>query len=364
MKRSLVVWCPDLLAEEETGRRTRALARVRTALEAFSPAVEEVRPGVCALGTRGPSRYFGGDRALAHRVALAVAVVEDAAGTEAGVGIADGLFAAVLAARRASGSEPVVVAPGDSAAFLAPWPVTTLERPELAELLVRLGIPTLGRFAAVPDGTVLARFGVEGAALHRVAKGLDGELPGLRAVPSRRPARRAGARQPGFFGGAAGAEARAGGSARRVQEILGPEAVVVGRLQGGRGPGERARLVPFGARRDAEPGASGASGASRASRASGASRASRTSRTSGADQPWPGRVPSPAPVVVHTRTWRALLAAVLAGFVRAFADFGATALLASGAGNAATAWLLVPIAATAWAALYVGNRLRHGQVLA
>jgi len=62
--------------------------------------------------------------------------------------------------------------------------------------------------------------------------------------------------------------------------------------------------------------------------------------------------------------WRALLGAILAGFARAFADFGATALLASGAGNAATAWLLVPIAATAWAALYVGNRLRHGQVLA
>jgi len=56
--------------------------------------------------------------------------------------------------------------------------------------------------------------------------------------------------------------------------------------------------------------------------------------------------------------WRALVAAILAGFVRAFADFGATAIVAS---NAGTGWLL-PIAAAALAALYIGNRVRHGQV--
>jgi len=61
--------------------------------------------------------------------------------------------------------------------------------------------------------------------------------------------------------------------------------------------------------------------------------------------------------------WRGLLAAVLAGFARAFADSGATALLASGAGHASIGWLL-PLAATALAALYFGNRLRRGQVLA
>jgi len=57
--------------------------------------------------------------------------------------------------------------------------------------------------------------------------------------------------------------------------------------------------------------------------------------------------------------WRALLAAALAGFARAFGDFGATAIVASGAGNA---WLLLPVAAAALAALYIGNRLRLGLV--
>ena len=58
--------------------------------------------------------------------------------------------------------------------------------------------------------------------------------------------------------------------------------------------------------------------------------------------------------------WRALVAAVLAGFVRALADFGATVVVSSGA---ATAWLL-PLAAVALAALYIGNRVRRAQVLA
>ena len=35
--------------------------------EAFAPKVEVVRPGVVAMATRGPSRYFGGDRALAGK---------------------------------------------------------------------------------------------------------------------------------------------------------------------------------------------------------------------------------------------------------------------------------------------------------
>lgn len=61
------------------------------------------------------------------------------------------------------------------------------------------------------------------------------------------------------------------------------------------------------------------------------------------------------------QVWRALLAALLYGFARSFADFGLTAIVA---GNNAAALLVVLIAATALAALYIGNRLRRGQVLA
>ena len=63
--------------------------------------------------------------------------------------------------------------------------------------------------------------------------------------------------------------------------------------------------------------------------------------------------------------WRALIAAILASFARSFVDFGITAIVAGGAADVAqTATLLLLIAAAALAALYIGSRLRRGQVLA
>ena len=73
--------------------------QVLTAVTAFCPAVEAVEPGVCAFGARGPARYFGGETALAGRIIAAVADL----GVQARVGVADGLFAAQLAARAARG---------------------------------------------------------------------------------------------------------------------------------------------------------------------------------------------------------------------------------------------------------------------
>ena len=98
--------------------------------------------------------------------------------------MADGLFAAVLAARRG-----LIVPPGGTPGFLAPFPVGILGRPELAELLDRLGIRTLGDFAALPESHVLGRFGADGVLCHRVAGGRSGELGDLRQ-PGRRSAGR------------------------------------------------------------------------------------------------------------------------------------------------------------------------------
>jgi protein ImuB len=46
-----------------------------------------------------------------------------------------------------------------------------LDRPELADLLRRLGVRTLGDFAALPSGHVAGRFGADGALAHRLARG-------------------------------------------------------------------------------------------------------------------------------------------------------------------------------------------------
>jgi protein ImuB len=138
-------------------------------VEEFCPRVEVLYPGACAVGARGPARYFGGEDALARKIIDAAA----GRGFACQVGVADGLFAARLAARAAREARPAVVAPGETPAFLAPHPVSVLDHPELADLLPRLGIRTLGEFAALPAAEAANRFGSHGTAAHRLARGLD-----------------------------------------------------------------------------------------------------------------------------------------------------------------------------------------------
>ena len=164
--------CPGLqLAAHDPDGEARAFEPVVAAVEAFCPRLEIVRPGVCAVATRGPSRYFGGDDRLAVKVTEAVAHVSGRAG------IADGPFAAELAARAGR-----VIPEGQTPTFLSTFSVDVLERPDLADLLHRLGLRTLGAFAALPPASVLARFGADGLRAHRLASGED-ERPLAARIP-------------------------------------------------------------------------------------------------------------------------------------------------------------------------------------
>jgi protein ImuB len=163
--------CPGLVVvEADLHVEASTFESVARAVEAFTPRLSLVRPGLLELPTRGPARYFGGDRSLASRLIDAVGATGV---TDVRIGIADGAFAARLAARGAAQGHVEVVEPGDSPSFLAPWPVEVLDDPELAGLLGRLGLHTLGAFAGLPAGAVLARFGPDGTRLHRRARGLD-----------------------------------------------------------------------------------------------------------------------------------------------------------------------------------------------
>ena len=203
------------------------------------PWAHPVRLGVCAFPARGPARFFGGEEAVVARL---VEHIDDEEGAQAKVGVADGLFAAVLAARA-----ELIVPAGGTADFLAPWSVATLARPDLAVTLQRLGITTLGQFAALPAASISDRFGADAAACHAVARGESGELAGLRdraierrlrvargedpdrgdvpapPSPARLLRRRVGGRPPGRpllrpGAGAPGGRGRAGGpSARRAR---------------------------------------------------------------------------------------------------------------------------------------------------
>ncbi len=178
-------WHPPSLVSRQTGQApgpaARAFEQVVTEVQEFCPRIEVLRPGLCAFGTRGPARYFGGEPELARKVAEAVGLL----GYDCGVGVADGLFAALLASRDSQREEPpvTIVPPGGTPAYLAPRAVTVLGEPDLANLLVRLGIRTLGEFAAVPAAEAGNRFGAQGLVAHRLARGLD-----PRPLAARQPA--------------------------------------------------------------------------------------------------------------------------------------------------------------------------------
>ena len=176
--------CPDLVVlERDASREARSFEVVARAVEAFAPRLEITRPGTCSLPTRGPSRYFGGDDALAAQVQTRVTEVL-AGRTGCRIGVADGPFAAGLAARQTSPrGEPVVIAPGHSAAFLDPLPISVLEQLDLVDVFRRLGLRTLGAFAALDTASVIGRFGTEGMRMHRLAAGLDERPPDARDPP-------------------------------------------------------------------------------------------------------------------------------------------------------------------------------------
>lgn len=179
--------CPDLLlVERDEPAEMRAFEPVLRAIdEHVCPSVEVVRPGLCLFETRGPSRYFGNDTALSQAVAAAVITAlpdadpSDATGCSGArlpirIGIAEGPFAAEIAARRSSDPDhPTIVDAGQTPAFLSPFPVEILGRPDLVHLLRRLGLRTLGDLAALPRRTVASRFGAEGSRVHRLASGTE-----------------------------------------------------------------------------------------------------------------------------------------------------------------------------------------------
>ena len=168
--------CPELaVLTPDPDRDARAFEPIVAAVEELAPGVEIVRPGLVALPAQGPVGWYGGEQQAAERLVDHVAATT---GAEIQAGFAEGLFAAVLAARRG-----VAVATGDTPAFLAALDIQELDRePDidraaLVDLLRRLGLRTLGAFAALDAADVASRFGADAVLCHRLARGLDPRPP-------------------------------------------------------------------------------------------------------------------------------------------------------------------------------------------
>ncbi|MEJ1086756.1 DNA polymerase Y family protein [Microbacterium sp. Mu-80] len=158
----------------------RAFLPVVRLVEQHAPGVHLLRPGLAALRSRGISRYHGGEGEAADAL---LALLTEAGYPEVCIGVADGVFTAELAAHAAEtadGRRRSIVPPGGSRDFLAPLPVPVLGDDELAGLLHRLGISTLGEFAGLDAMAVRDRLGEQGARLHALAQGADSRPPAPR----------------------------------------------------------------------------------------------------------------------------------------------------------------------------------------
>ncbi|HEY9291816.1 MAG TPA: DNA polymerase Y family protein [Microlunatus sp.] len=179
-KRDAAARCPELIIiDHHPDLESRAFESVLRVIEGFSPGVEVIRPGLCALTV--PSRYYGGEPEAA---ALLAETLVSAGIWDLRIGIADDLFAAEQAARLAAVQDHRIIESGDEPAFLAELPIGVLVDDQLVGLLLRMGINTLGDFARLSARDVMTRFGLAGAQAHRLAGGRSARKASGRLVPT------------------------------------------------------------------------------------------------------------------------------------------------------------------------------------
>lgn len=176
--------CPDLhVVTADPARDARHFEAVTVAVDDVVPRAEVLRPGLLVLPVRGAARYFGSEQAVAERLVDAVA----AAGSECQVGVADHLPTAVFAAKAGR-----IVETGGDAAFLSALSIRQLAaepslaapgRADLTDLLWRMGIRTIGQFAALLRADVASRFGADAVVAHRFARGEPSRGPSGREPP-------------------------------------------------------------------------------------------------------------------------------------------------------------------------------------
>jgi protein ImuB len=159
----------------DPGDESRRFESVVQTIEALVPRVEVVAPGLAFVPVDGAVKYYGGEEALARRIAGEIRREPDAPGWVSLLGIADGPFAARWAAASAEPGEPLIV--HDTLAFLSRLDLSTLRESlggeEIIDTFRWLGVATLGDVARLPRESLATRFGTQGVQAHRLATGED-----------------------------------------------------------------------------------------------------------------------------------------------------------------------------------------------
>ena len=151
------------------------------ALAAFSPGLagstDHVDPafGLFEVQADGLEPLWGAEPILVDRLveALADSLPRPVPSTgPAKVGAAGTRFAATIAAVHARPGAPILIPPGEEAAFLAPRHAGLLTTDtDIRARLSRFGLRRIGAVADLPASALVARFGAEGARIHARAHG-------------------------------------------------------------------------------------------------------------------------------------------------------------------------------------------------
>jgi hypothetical protein len=145
------------------------------ALDAVSPLIDDVRPGLAFLEMHGIAGDARAWMAQARRVLSGF-------GSALRLGAGSNKIVARAAAYVADGS---ICELGSECELLTLLPLTLLDvEPEIVERLALLGIERLGDLAQLPHGPFVRRFGAAAASWHELACGIDRRpfVPRSRAV--------------------------------------------------------------------------------------------------------------------------------------------------------------------------------------
>ena len=158
-------------------------------LAAFSPGIagtaDPADPafGLFEVQVDGLGPLWGAEPVLIGRLVGALERLLPGAPT---AGIAGTRFAATIAAVHATPAEPILVPPGDDAAFLAPYPSGLLTTdPDVRARLTRFGLRRIGAVGELARSALVARFGEEGARIHARARGEEIDPFRPRRTPER-----------------------------------------------------------------------------------------------------------------------------------------------------------------------------------
>ncbi len=166
--------CPQgIVINPKHGRYSEVSASVMEVFRSVTPLVEPLSLDEAFLDVAGAARRMGGPRLIGEWIR---ATVEDEQGITCSVGVAPTKFLAKLASAHCKPDGLLVVPASDVVGFLHPLPVAALwgVGDKTEEVLLRLGLKTVGDLASTPVSTLQRALGpAMGSHLSALAWGRD-----------------------------------------------------------------------------------------------------------------------------------------------------------------------------------------------